>query len=155
MSTFDAEWAQMKREASGAAGMSLASADDKPNWGSNGGSRNLRSSKNGWTAAGRGVGELRGNIRAAVTKLGEEQTGLGADSKTGSGIESAAAQRELYRSWKRYLKGVSGKCGTFQDRLEKAGDHHYKNDLATEHAFNQLDDLYKDTKPAGGESRGR
>ncbi|WP_063731035.1 hypothetical protein [Streptomyces sp. RTd22] len=154
MSTFEAEWAQMKREASGETGMSLASADTKPNWGQ-GGSGGVRSSKSAWTAAGEGVGKLRGNIRTALTKLEEEQSGLGAGSETGGGIECAVAQREIYRSWKRYLKGVSGKCGTFQDRLEKAGDHHYKNDAAIEREFSQLDNLHKDTKPVGGESRDR
>ncbi|AQA14359.1 hypothetical protein HUF15_43125 [Streptomyces samsunensis] len=154
MSTFDAEWEQMKREASGETGMSLASADNKPNWGQ-GGSGNLKSSKNAWTTAAGGVGKLRGDIKTALTKLEEEQTGLGAGSKSGGGIESAAAQRELYSSWKRYLNGVSGRCGAIQDRLERAGDHHYKNDEAIKGAFDGLDGLYKDTKPVGGESRGR
>ncbi|MBI0298706.1 hypothetical protein JBE04_30665 [Streptomyces sp. PRKS01-29] len=153
MSTFEAEWARMKREASGDTGMTLASADNKPGW-EQGGSGNLKSSKNAWTTAGTAVGKLRGDIKTALTKLEEEQTGLGAGSKSG-GIESAAAQRELYHSWKRYLKGVSGKCGAIQDRLERAGDHQYKNDGATKCAFDGLDALYKDTKPVGGDSRGR
>lgn len=154
MSTFEAEWAQMKREASGDTGMDLASADDKPGW-EQGGSGNLKSNKNAWTTAGRSVGKLRGDIKTALTKLEEEQTGLGAGSKSGGGIESAAAQRELYHSWKRYLEGVSGKCGAIQDRLERAGDHHYKNDEAIKGAFDGMDGQYKDTKPVGGESRGR
>ncbi|MFH8805662.1 hypothetical protein ACH4GZ_00095 [Streptomyces hygroscopicus] len=155
MSTFDAEWAQLKREASGEAGMSLASADNKPGWEQGGGSGGVKSSKDAWSAAGRSVGKLRGDIKTALTKLEEEQTGLGAGSKSGGGIESAAAQRELCASWKRYLNGVSGKCGTLQDRLEKAGDHHYRNDEAIKSAFDGIDGLYKDTKPVGGESRGR
>ncbi|WP_236075594.1 hypothetical protein [Streptomyces coffeae] len=105
--------------------------------------------------SGQGSRQASGDISTALTKLAEEQKGLGAGSTTGGKIESAAAQRELHRSWKRYLKGVSGKCGTFQDRLEKAGDHHYKNDAATMRAFNRLEGLYKDTKPVGGESRDR
>jgi hypothetical protein len=154
MSTFEAEWAQMKREASGETRMSLAGAGDKPNWEQEG-SGSVKSSKNAWTEAGRGVGELRGNIKTALTKLEEEQKGLGAGSETGGGTESAAAQRELHLSWKRYLKGVSGKCGTFQDRLQKAGDHHYENDAAIERALDRWDGLYKDTKSVGGESQGR
>lgn len=154
MSTFESEWAQMKREASGGTRMSLAGAGDKPDWEQEGSGR-VRSSKNVWTEAGQGVGKLQGNIKTALTKLEEEQKGLGAGSETGGGIESAAAQRELYLSWKRYLKGVSGKCGTFQDRLQKAGDHYYENDAAIERAFDRLDGLYKDTKPVGGESQGR
>ncbi|WP_413801709.1 hypothetical protein [Streptomyces iranensis] len=154
MSTFETEWAQMKREASGDTGMSLASADDKPGW-ARGGSGGVKSSKKAWTTAGRSVGKLRGDIKIALTKLEEEQTGLGAGSKSGGGIESAAAQRELCSSWKRYLKGLSGKCGAIQGRLERAGDSQYKNDEATKCAFDGLDVLYKDTKPVGGESRGR
>ncbi|MFD7507099.1 hypothetical protein [Streptomyces sp. NPDC059850] len=119
MATFDAEWGRLK------------------------------SDRDAWTAAGRDVGKLRGNIRTALTKLEEEQRGLGAGSKTG------AAQRELYHSWTRYLKGVSGKCGTLQDRLEKAGDGHHQKDEATKHTFDRLDGRYGDTKPVGGESRGR
>jgi hypothetical protein len=154
MSTFDAEWARMKGEASGDTGMNLASADVKPNWGQ-GGSGKLKSSRSAWTTAGRDVGKLRGNIRTALTKLEEEQKGLGTGGKTGGSTKSGAAQRELYHSWTRYLKGVSGKCGTLQDRLEKAGDDHHKNDEATKHTFDRLDGRYKDTKPVGGESRGR
>lgn len=155
MATFDAEWAQAKREAAGdAGGMNLASASTTPNWGQ-GGSGNLKSSQRAWTTAGRDVGKLRGNIRTALTKLEEEQKGLGAGSKTGGSTASGAAQRELYHSWTRYLKGMSSKCGTLQDRLEKAGDEHHKNEEATKHSFDRLDGLYKDTKPVGGESRGR
>jgi hypothetical protein len=154
MSTFDAEWAQWKGEAPGDTGMSLASADSKPDWGQ-GGSGKLKSDKKAWTTAGRDVGKLRGNIRTALTKLEEEQKGLGAGSETGGGTKSGAAQRDLYHSWKRYLKGVSGKCGTLQDKLEKAGEHHHENDAATKRTFDGLDDRYKDTKPLGGESRGR
>ncbi|WP_055556282.1 hypothetical protein [Streptomyces sp. NBRC 110028] len=134
--------------------MNLASADGMPTWGQ-GGSGKLKSSKSAWTTAGRDVGKLRGNIRTALTKLEEKQTGLGAGGKTGGGTKSGAAQRELYHSWSRYLKGVSGKCGTLQDRLEKAGEEHRKNDEATKHTFDRLDGVYKDTKPVGGESRGR
>lgn len=153
MSTFDAEWAQMKREASGEAGMSLASADSKPDWGPDG-SGGVKSSKKAWAAAGRDVGKLRGDIKTALTKLEEDQDGLGAGSDTG-GTRSGAAQRELYGSWKRYLKGVSGKCGAVQDRIKRAGEHHYKNDEALKCAFDGMDVIYDDTKPVGGESRGR
>src|ERR1044072_3296896 len=100
-STFEAECAQAKREASGDTGMNLASASSKPSWGQ-GGSGKLKSDKNTWTTAGRDVGKLRGNIRTALTKLEEEQKGLGAGSETGGGTKSGAAQRELYHSWKRY-----------------------------------------------------
>lgn len=87
MSTFDAEWARMKGEASAATGMNLASADSTPDWGQ-GGSGRLKSDKDAWTAAGRDVGKLRGNIRTALTKLEEEQKGLGAGSKTGGSTKS-------------------------------------------------------------------
>ncbi|MFI0779050.1 hypothetical protein [Streptomyces sp. NPDC021212] len=153
MSSFEAEWAQMKRESSGDTGMSLASADNKPDWGQ-GGAGGVKSSKKAWTTAGSDVGKLRGDIKTALTTLEEDQASLGAGSDSGS-IQSAAAQRELYSSWKRYLNGVSGKCGAVQDRMQQAGEHQYKNDEAIKCAFDGMDVVYDDTKPVGGESRGR
>jgi len=153
MPTFEAEWAQMKRQASGDTGMSLASADNKPDWGQ-GGSGGVKSSKKAWTTAGSDVGKLRGDIKTALTKLEEDQTALGAGSDSG-GIQSAAAQRELYSSWKGYLEKVSGRCGATRGVLEKAGDSHYKNDEAIRSALEGMGNRYKDTKPVGGESRDR
>lgn len=154
MVTFEEQWAQIKRETSTGTGMSLASADDKggsgePGWGG------VKSSKNTWSTAAGAVGSLRGDIKTALTKLEHGQKSSGDGESDGGGVQSAVAQGELYRSWKRYLEDVSGRCGVMQDRLEKAGDHHYKNDQATESAFTDLNNRYKDTAPVGGETRRR
>lgn len=154
MVAFEDQWAQIKRETSASAGMNLASANGKGGSGDSG-RGGVKSSKNAWSTAAGAVGSLRGDIKTALTKLEQGQKpAAGGDSGSG-GVRSAVAQQELYRSWKRYLEDVSGRCGVMQDRLEKAGDHHYKNDQAIEGVFAGLDKRYKDTAPVGGETRGR
>ncbi|WP_116215960.1 hypothetical protein [Streptomyces olivoreticuli] len=152
MATFEQEWAQIKRETSADAGMSLASADGKSGWGQ-GGSGGLKSEKNAWTSAGDGVGQLAGNVKKALTALEKGQKGLSGGA--GRGVLSAAAQQEVHQSWKHYLDEVSGRCGALQERLEKAGNHLYENDQAISKAFDELKDRYKDTPAVGGQSRGR
>lgn len=55
--------------------------------------------------AGEGVTGLKGGVGKALTKLAEWQTRLG--DTTGS--HSAAAQKELYASWKKHVSDVSGR----------------------------------------------
>ncbi|RLL67964.1 hypothetical protein [Streptomyces sp. Z26] len=110
----------------------------------------LKSSRNAWTRAGGDVDSLRGNIKTALTGLEKDQTGIGAASRTGR-TASAAAQRDVYASWKRYLGDVSARCGVLKDRLHKAGTDHYANEAATKGAFDRLDDAYGDTPALGGE----
>ncbi|MGW1073941.1 hypothetical protein [Streptomyces sp. NPDC002537] len=152
MVSFEQEWAQIKRETSADAGMSLAGADGKSGW-TDGGSSGVKSAKNAWTSAGDGVGRLSGNVKKAQTALEQGQKHLG--NETGGGVVSATAQREVHQSWKHYLDEVTGRCGALQERLEKAGNHLYKNDQDTSNAFNELKDRYKDTPAVGGQSRGR
>ncbi|MEU1806219.1 hypothetical protein [Streptomyces sp. NPDC019937] len=153
MATFDEEWAQFKRQASADSGMNLASADGPPDWKS--GQGRLKSKKPAWKTAGNSVGSLQSDIKKALAKLELEQKDLGAGTDTGSGVHSAAVERELYRSWNRYLSDLSGRCAKLQDLLEKAGDSFYKNDEAIRGAFSGLTDRYKDTRRVGGDARGR
>ncbi|MEU9109721.1 hypothetical protein AB0D54_36400 [Streptomyces xanthophaeus] len=56
----------------------------------------LKSSRKAWATAGDGVGSLRQSVSGALTKLEDGQAGLGATT----GSLSAAAQKDLYDSWK-------------------------------------------------------
>lgn len=155
--SWDEEWAMLKQQASGGDRMQLASADGS-GWSttSGGGSGGLKSKKAAWRKAAHDVHTLSGDIKKALTKLEEEQTGLGAGSDTGgSGVQSGAAQRELYHSWKRYLEDVSGRCRTLQDRLETAGNHLGKSDEAIKSSFDELSHRYADTDAVGGRGRGK
>ncbi|MFG3507580.1 hypothetical protein ACGF5F_19020 [Streptomyces sp. NPDC047821] len=147
---FADEWSQMKQEA--AARMNLASADSDGWQGSSGG---LKVSKAAWTKAGIGVGSLRGSIKEALTKLSDAQQGLGAGSSGSGALQSAAAQRELYTSWKTYIESVSGRCGAIQGLMEKAGNEQFKTDGAVEDEFMKLSKKYEDTPAVGGQSRER
>jgi len=130
--------------------MNLASADGNSG---GGGSGDLKSDKEAWNRAGNDVGELRGDIRKALGELKAGQEGLGAGSDTAGGLQSGAAQREVYRSWKRYLEDVSRRCGTLRTQLEKAGGVHHGNNAAVKDAFDGLSDRYKDTPALGGQDR--
>ncbi|WAP58657.1 hypothetical protein [Streptomyces sp. S465] len=154
MVAFEEEWAHFKRQASANAGMNLASADGPAGWETKGQGR-LKSKKTAWQTAANSVGSLKSDIKKALTRLEHEQKGLEAGTDTGDGVHSAAAERELYHSWKRYLDDVSGRCTALQDLLEKAGDSFYKNDEATRDAFSGLTGHYKDTGPVGGENQRR
>ncbi|MEV0277151.1 hypothetical protein AB0I22_12290 [Streptomyces sp. NPDC050610] len=149
MASFDAEWAQIKRETSAAPGMKLASAEGRP-----GGACGVKSDKAAWSAAASSVGALAGNVKKALTALKQGQKGLDKGDGAG-GVESAAAQHEVYGSWKRYLDDVQGRCRVLQEPLEKAGHDQFKNDEATKGAFDKVGDRYQDTPAIGGQSRGR
>ncbi|MFI6701748.1 hypothetical protein ACIBJC_22750 [Streptomyces sp. NPDC050509] len=111
----------------------------------------MKTDKAAWTAAGDGVGLLRADIKRSGTALEQGQSGL----VTAGGVESAAAQKQLYRSWKDYLADVNGRCGRLSELLEKTGNDEYKNDEAVQSAFRQLGGQYQDTPATGGQSRGR
>lgn len=147
--SWDEEWAALKREAGEGRGLRLASAGGG---GSDGGSGDLKSKRSVWTTAGREVQSLRGDIKKALAKLEQEQQGLGTG---GSGVQSAAAQQDVYRSWKRYLEALSGRCGAVQARMEKAGGELYGNDAAVKGSFSKLSQQYADTPAVGGRQQGK
>lgn len=147
--SFDQDWAQLVNESARNPGLNLASASNEPGWAT--GSDGMKSDKKAWTTAATNVGSLRKSISKGLSDLTEGQKGLGEGSATGGQTQSGAAQRELCASWRRYLHDVSGRCSVLRDRLEKAGDDHYKNDEATKRAFEGLDQRYKDTPAIGGQ----
>ncbi|MFE1172136.1 hypothetical protein [Streptomyces sp. NPDC058773] len=151
--SWDDEWAALKREAAEGRGLQLASAGGG-SWqgGSGDSSGGLKSKRSAWTTVGRDVQSLRGDIKKALTKLEEGQQGLGTG---GSGVQSAAAQQDVHRSWKRYLEALSGRCGAVQARMEKAGGELYGNDAAVKGSFSKLSHQYKDTPAVGARQQGK
>lgn len=152
------EWEQLKAETAGrnSEQMQLNQLPAPPGGsgsdsGGSGGSGGLRSDKAAWTKAGQGVGSLRENITTALVKLEDGQTGLGMDS----GCLTAAAQRDVYDSWKRYVKDVSGRCGALAGVLEKTGNDQLKTDQAIQAEIDKLKSGYEDTPAVGGQSEGR
>ncbi|GAA0488031.1 hypothetical protein ABZ951_04780 [Streptomyces sp. NPDC046215] len=149
MASFASEWAQLKHETSAGDGMQLAGTGGTPGWDKSA-SGGVKSGKNAWNTAGDGVGRLGGNVKQALTALEQGQKGTGAQ-----GVHSAAAQREVYQSWKRYLDGMAGRCAALKERLEKAGNHQYKGDQQIMEAFDEMKNRYKDTPDVGGRAGGR
>ncbi|MGW1276352.1 hypothetical protein ACWD4V_05260 [Streptomyces tsukubensis] len=88
----------------------------------------LQSSRQAWLAAGEGVGSLRRGVTTAAGKLTDGQSGLGETA----GCLSAAAQQELYASWKKYADDVSRRCGSLQGILDQVGRELLRTDEAVE-----------------------
>ncbi|KIF68517.1 hypothetical protein HY68_07510 [Streptomyces sp. AcH 505] len=145
MATFEAEWAQIRHASSGS-GMTLASADDEgPDWTGSGG---VQTNKAAWSAAGHGVGLLRGDIKKARTALDQAQGELGGWGDAVGGVESAVAQAAVATSWTRYLDLASGRCEALATLLEQTGARQDENTQAIEKAFQALGARYKDTANA-------
>lgn len=111
----------------------------------------LRSSKKAWLTAGEGVGSLRKGINTALIGLEDGQTGLGAET----GCLSAAAQRDVYASWKRYIEDVSKRCGSLQGILGQVGHDQLKTDEAVKNEIDLFQRQYADTDATGGQAKGR
>ena len=133
MAAFDQEWAGLKQDAT--TRMELAGAGDQDS-GASGGSRTAKSSKPGWNTAAEGIAGLRSGIGKALKSFDTGQKGAGQGGAVG-GLESAAAQQELYATWEAYVEAVSRRCGELSGKLEKAGSDHYKNDSDIQEAFDR------------------
>ncbi|MEV6615427.1 hypothetical protein AB0N31_16510 [Streptomyces sp. NPDC051051] len=120
-------------------------------WDSGGGSDGMRSDKTVWTKAGTSVGGLREPITKALARMADGQTRLGKDSE----CLTAAAQLEVYGSWKRYLQDVSKRCGKLAELFEKVGNDQLKTDEAIKAEIAGLKVQYEDTPAVGGKSEGR
>ncbi|MFF3674005.1 hypothetical protein ACFYYS_08440 [Streptomyces sp. NPDC002120] len=112
-------WEQIKAGAGeGHVGMTLNHVPSDPGTGGpsavTGG---LQSSKKAWTTAAEGVGSLRSTIGTALTKLENGQTGIGSTA----GCLSAAAQKDVYDSWKKYAESVSERCGAPRESWTPTG----------------------------------
>ncbi|MFI7892455.1 hypothetical protein ACIFUY_14500 [Streptomyces sp. CACIS-1.16CA] len=140
------EWEQIKADvaANGPAGMQLNQAPSE-----GGTSGDLNSNRKTWVRVGEGVTGLKDGVGKALTKLADGQTGLGDTS----GSVSAAAQKELYDSWKKYVSDVRGRCGTLGGLLQKVGHDLSKTDEEAAAELEKLKVTYKDTEPVGGQSK--
>ncbi|MFF2858415.1 hypothetical protein ACFVSX_00755 [Streptomyces rubiginosohelvolus] len=140
------EWEQIKADvaAKGPAGMQLNQAPSE-----GGTSGDLKSNRKTWVRVGEGVTGLKGGVGKALTKLADGQAGLG--DTTGS--VSAAAQKELYDSWKKYVSDVRGRCEELGGLLQKTGHDLSKSDEEALADLKKLQVKYKDTDPVGGQSK--
>ncbi|MCI3223354.1 hypothetical protein [Streptomyces sp. NP-1717] len=143
------EWEQLKSDA-----MERSSAQTQLNQlsagqgGSTSGgtaSGDVKSDKKAWSTAGTGLKLLDEPIGRALTQLSDGQTGLEA-----VGVQSAVAQKELYDSWKKYVKGVSRRCGDLGGLLDTAGHTLSKTDEQLKGELDKIKNQYQDTAAVGG-----
>ncbi|MET9956664.1 hypothetical protein ABZ135_34670 [Streptomyces sp. NPDC006339] len=116
-----------------------------------GASEELKTEKRAWVKAGEGVSGLKADVAKALSALDCGQAGLG---DTG-GCQSAAAQKELYDSWKKYVGDVSGRCEALGGLLQTSGHDLSKPDQALVGELGGLTAKYADTAPVGGQAQGR
>ncbi|MEW2067681.1 hypothetical protein [Streptomyces sp. NPDC007346] len=146
------EWERIKADAAanGPAHMQLNQAPSQGGTQAGPASEDLKSDKKSWVQAGEGVTGLKTGVGKALTKLADGQAGLG---DTG-GSRSAAAQKELYDSWKKYVSDVNGRCDALGRLLQKAGHDLSKPDQEVEAELERLEVKYKDTEAVGGQTKG-
>ncbi len=144
------EWEQHKAEAAAvrSSQMQLNQVAPDSGGGSAAGeaSADLKSDKKAWVKAGEGVTGLKVGIGKALTKLGDGQAGL----DDTAGCRSAAAQKEIYGSWKKYIDDVSSRCDALGSLLERSGHDLSKPDQAVMAELNRLKAQYQDTDAVGG-----
>ncbi|KJY37661.1 hypothetical protein [Streptomyces katrae] len=147
------EWDRIKAGAAGGGpvGMRLDHVPAEPAAGPSAVTGGLQSSKKAWTTAGEGVGSLRRSIGGALARLEDGQAGLG----TTTGCLTAAAQKDVYESWKKYASSVSERCGSLQGVLERVGRDLLTTDEAVRAEMDGLDRRYADTDAVGGQAKGR
>lgn len=147
------EWEQIKADvaANGPASMQLNQASSEGGTSGGEASADLKSDKKAWVKAGEGVTGLKGGIGKALTKLGDGQTGLGDTA----GCRSAAAQKEIYASWKKYIGDVSSRCDALGGLLERSGHDLSKPDQAVMAELNRLKAQYQDTEAMGGHPKAK
>ncbi|MFI9629110.1 hypothetical protein [Streptomyces sp. NPDC052042] len=147
------EWEQIKADVTGrqSVAMRLNQAPAGPGPSAEAATDTLKSSRKAWVTAGEGVGSLRGGISTALTQLENGQAGLGAVT----GCLGAAAQKDVYNSWKKYVRSVGERCGSLQELLERAGKDQSTTDEAVKDELDRLKLKYADTDPVGGQDQGR
>lgn len=147
------EWEEIKAQAAGrqSAAMQLNHVPVEPDSGPSAVTGGLKSSQKAWNTAGEGVGSLRGTIGTALTKLTDGQAGIGATT----GCLTAAAQKDVYDSWKKYAENVSKRCGSLQGILQQVGRDVLTTDDAVKGEMDRLSREYADTDAVGGQSKGR
>ncbi|MFJ2642035.1 hypothetical protein [Streptomyces sp. NPDC087511] len=147
------EWEQIKTEVTGrqTVAMRLNHVPMEPPTGPSAITGGLNSSRKAWVTAGEGVGSLRRSIGTALTQLEDGQAGLGATT----GCLSAAAQKDVYDSWKKYVERVSERCGALQKILEQVGHDLLSTDDAVKGEMQKLNLKYADTDAVGGRVKGQ
>ncbi|MFE9630561.1 hypothetical protein [Streptomyces sp. NPDC006463] len=147
------EWEKIKADVTDqqSVAMRLNHVPVEPSSGPSAVTGGLKSSQKAWSTAGQGVGSLRQSIGTALTKLEDGQAGLGATT----GCLSAAAQKEVYDSWKKYAESVSERCGSLQSVLEQVGRDVLTTDEAVNAEMHKLNVKYADTDAVGGQAKGR
>ncbi|MBT2380385.1 hypothetical protein J7E90_24435 [Streptomyces sp. ISL-111] len=145
------EWEQLKSDAAanGSAQMQLNQTPSEGGTQTGAASGDLKSDKKAWVKAGEGVTGLKAGVGKALTKLADGQAGLGGTS----GSRSAAAQKELYDSWKKYVSDVSGRCGALGGLMQKAGHDLARSDEEVKEDLEKLKMTYKDTEAVGGQAK--
>ncbi|BCM69060.1 hypothetical protein EASAB2608_04394 [Streptomyces sp. EAS-AB2608] len=101
--------------------------------------------------AGEDTKGLQDDIGKALGKLDDGQSGLGDIS----GVQSAAAQKELYDSWKKYVGDVKGRCGELGGVMERSGHDLAKSDGDVKAELDKIKSKYQDTEAVGGQAKGR
>jgi hypothetical protein len=148
--SFDAEWAQIKQEVSGAPVTTLAHADGG---GGAGGDGDLVSDEAAWKAAAQGVKGLVDNLAKAGTTLFTAQEGMGTSLQAfDNSFQTLAAQDELHATWSGYLTSLQGKCAALESKLFAAGATLRISDIAVKPNFPALDTQFTDTPAVGGQS---
>ncbi|WBO64424.1 hypothetical protein [Streptomyces camelliae] len=147
------EWEQLKADAAargGSARMQLNHLADPAGGGSSAvSSDRLKSDKKVWAKVGGDVKGLQDDIRKALGKLDDGQSGLGG----GAGCESAAAQNELFHSWKKYVADVSGRCEGLGGLLERSGRDLSMSDADVRAELEKIKLKYQDTAAVGGQAK--
>lgn len=104
-----------------------------------------------WVKAGESVTGLKTGVGKTLVKLADGQAGLGDPS----GCRSAAAQKELYESWKKYVGDAGDRCAALGGLLRKAGHDLSKSDQEVKADIEKLEVKYKDTEAVDGQAGGR
>ncbi|MFC4326770.1 hypothetical protein ACFPC0_02735 [Streptomyces andamanensis] len=110
----------------------------------------LVSDRPAWSRAGHGVGALRTDLAKGLGQLADGQEGLGPGED--AGCLTAAAQQDVYGSWEKYLRKVSGRCGKLADVLERAGRDELRTEEAIKAEIARMKAAYADT-PADGRGK--
>ncbi|MFH9089068.1 hypothetical protein [Streptomyces sp. NPDC017673] len=144
------EWERLKADAAarGSTGMRLNHVPTDPG---GSGTGDLKSDRKAWTKAGEDTKGLQDDIGKALGKLDDGQSGLGDTS----GVQSAAAQQELYASWKKYVGDVQGRCGELGGLLERSGHDLALSDADVKAELDRISAKYHDTEAVGGDTKGR
>ncbi|MER6994693.1 hypothetical protein [Streptomyces sp. NPDC000410] len=147
------EWEQLKADAAGRGSgqMQLNQLPADPGGSAPAASEDLKSDKKAWVKAGEGVKGLKDGAGKALASLEDGQAGLG----DGAGVQSAAAQKELYESWKKYVGDVNGRCEALGGLLERSGHDLAKSDEAVLADIDKLKSQYRDTEAVGGQAKGK